>query len=143
MIEVWKDVPGYEGYQVSNQGNVRSLRYRGKNCIHLLSPGTDKKGYKRVVLSKNKKQTTFQIHRLVATAFIPNPQNLPQVNHKDKNTGNNRVDNLEWCSVKYNIDHAQGRLGVFEKYMKEHDIKQKVYWGEWYRKKRLNVTKIT
>ena len=138
MIEIWKPVPGYEGlYEVSDQGNVRSLNYRKTGKTFVMSPGVDKKGYKRVSLVKDKKHTTFQVHRLVASAFIPNPGNLPQVNHKDKNTGNNCVDNLEWCTNSYNIAHAQGRLGVFDKYVKENNILGKVKYADgiekgWY-----------
>lgn len=135
--EIWKDVPGYEGlYEVSNWGNVRSLNYRGKKGVHILSPGTDKKGYKRVILFKDDKGTTFQVHRLVASTFLVNPNNLPQVNHKDKNPGNNIVENLEWCSLKYNIDHKLGRIGRVEAYMKENNIKKKVYNAEYYRRKK-------
>lgn len=138
MIENWKPVPGYEGlYEVSDKGNVRSLNYRGNGETKLLSPALNKKGYKHVGLHKDKKTTTFQVHRLVALAFIPNPDNLPQVNHKDKNTGNNCVENLEWCDGIYNIRHAQGRLGVFENYIKNHNILGKIRYADgvekgWY-----------
>lgn len=103
MEEIWKDIVGYEGlYQVSNIGNVRSLNW--KNCGYAknlwLKPHN--KGYYQVELVKNKKKKTFVVHRLVSIAFIPNPENLPCVNHKDENKQNNCVENLEWCDYKYN-----------------------------------------
>lgn len=107
--EIWRDVVGYEGlYLISNMGRVRSLITngwtKGKNGI--LSPGTTRKGYSMVVLSKEGKPTSKAIHRLVAEAFIPNPLNLPQINHKDENKKNNKVENLEWCDAKYNTNYG-------------------------------------
>lgn len=107
MIEIWKDIPGYERlYQVSNLGNVRSLNYRRSGKSKLLKQGTDKKGYKQVGLWKNSKRKHYSVHRLVAIAFLPNPNNLPQVNHKDENKANNNIDNLEWCDAKYNNNYG-------------------------------------
>ena len=98
--EVWKDIEGYEGhYQVSNLGRVKSLK-RGNDKI--MSLRRYKGGYLLVNLCKNGEMKTFTIHRLVGQAFLPNPNNLPQINHKDEDKTNNRVENLEWCSVKYN-----------------------------------------
>lgn len=108
--EIWRDIKGYEGkYQVSNLGNVRSLMYhnaKGIKRISLLKPATDGKGYLRCALSKNNILTTFKVHRLVAQAFIPNPNNYPQINHIDGNKKNNKVDNLEWCTNSINQIHA-------------------------------------
>ena len=108
--EIWKDIKGYEGkYQVSNFGNVRSLMYhnaKGIKRISLLKPATDGSGYFRCALSKNNILTTFKVHRLVAQAFIPNPNNYPQINHIDGNKKNNRVENLEWCTNSMNQIHA-------------------------------------
>lgn len=102
--EIWKDIDGYDGlYQISNLGNVRSLKF-GK--IKLLKQINDKYGYKKVDLYKDRKTKTCKIHRLVAQAFIPNPNNLPEVNHKDENKSNNCVDNLEWCDRKYNMNYG-------------------------------------
>lgn len=108
--EIWKDIKGYEGkYQVSNFGNVRSLMYHNAKeikRISLLKPATDGSGYFRCALSKNNILTTFKVHRLVAQAFIPNPNNYPQINHIDGNKKNNRVENLEWCTNSMNQIHA-------------------------------------
>lgn len=96
--EIWRDVVGYEGlYKVSTEGNIKSIR-RNK----LLSPDTGRNGYKRVSLYKNKTIKHYSVHRLVAQAFIPNPNNLPQVNHKDEDKSNNCVSNLEWITHKDN-----------------------------------------
>ncbi len=111
-MEIWKDINGYEGlYQVSNLGRVRSFpRYGTTNCIHYLSTkiyGSNR--YVRVVLSKDDVRHSFSVHRLVAEAFLPNPNNLPMVNHKDEDSSNNCVDNLEWCDVKYNNTYGTAR----------------------------------
>ena len=102
MDEIWKDKKNYEGhYQVSNCGRVKSIKF-GKERI--LKLRTDKDGYFKVDLSKNNKLKTFTVHRLVAEAFLPNPYNLPCINHKDECKTNNNVNNLEWCNSKYNIN---------------------------------------
>jgi hypothetical protein len=102
MEEVWKEVIGYEGlYQVSNLGKVKSIK---KNI--LLKPVFDKRGYNMVSLYINGKGKTNKIHRIIAIAFIPNPENKPQVNHKDCNKNNNSVENLEWNTNRENIQHA-------------------------------------
>lgn len=106
-MEVWKDIKGYEGmYQVSNYGNVRSLDYRRMGAIKVLKPFNDKYGYKAICLVKNKQKHTFTVHRLVAIAFISNPNNYPCVNHKNEIRDDNRVENLEWCTVKYNTNYG-------------------------------------
>lgn len=102
MHEIWKDVVGWEGlYQVSNLGNIRTLHYTKPYLMH---PKPDKYGYVSVSLVKRNslKYKWCRVHRLVAEAFIPNPDNLPQVNHKDEDKTNNRADNLEWCTALYN-----------------------------------------
>ena len=105
--EIWKPVLGYEGlYEVSNWGRVKSLNYNHSGKEKILKPVTYKSGYLYVVLSKNNKRKHFLIHRLVAEAFIPNTDNLPQVNHKDENPLNNVVSNLEWCTSSYNINYG-------------------------------------
>lgn len=101
------DYTGY--YEISNFGQVRSLDrvvtdWRGEVLLKgkIKNSVSDADGYLVVSLHKEGKTSMFKIHRLVATAFIPNPENLPQVNHKDENKQNNKVDNLEWCTAKYN-----------------------------------------
>ena len=93
-------------YEVSNHGRVKSLNYRGHGEIRILKPRSDKNGYLTVALCKDGKVTAFKIHRLVSTAFIPNPDNLPVVNHIDEDKTNNHVENLEWCTQKYNNDYG-------------------------------------
>lgn len=106
MGEKWMPIEGYKGiYEVSNFGNVRSFSrksYNGK----LLAQREHKNGYLVVFLSKNGKRKAILVHRLVASAFVPNKDNLPQVNHKDENKRNNNAENLEWCSCAYNLSYG-------------------------------------
>lgn len=114
MQEIWKDIENYEGcYQVSNLGNVRSLTrkvhtFNGWRTTksQLLKPLKSNRNYYRVCLKSHQKNKYISIHRLVATAFIPNPNNYPVINHIDGNTANNKVDNLEWCTQSHNIKEA-------------------------------------
>lgn len=102
MKTIWRPIKGYENlYEISNTGQVRSLcgRY-GK--LNTLKQGVGSRGYLLVTLCNHGKQKSVNVHRLVADAFIPNPDNLPCVNHKDENKTNNNVSNLEWCSFFYN-----------------------------------------
>ena len=102
--EVWRDIEGYEGmYQVSDKGRVRSLKF-GKERI--LKPGRLKNDYLYVNLCKNGEAKKYYIHRLVAQAFLPNPDNLSQINHRDEIKTNNCVENLEWCDSKYNNNYG-------------------------------------
>lgn len=96
------DIKGYEGiYAITSCGKVWS--YKRKK---FLNPIRNQKGYERVFLSTNKGGKNFPIHKLVATAYIPNPNNFPQINHKDENKENNSVNNLEWCTNKYNSNYG-------------------------------------
>ena len=106
--QIWKDISGYEGkYQVSNTGKVRSLNYKRTRKSKVLKICTNKKdGYKRVMLFKNGKYKAYLVHRLVAQAFIPNPNNYPIINHKDENRSNNYYKNLEWCTYEYNNNYG-------------------------------------
>lgn len=114
-MENWKDIKGYEGfYQVSNLGRVRSLE-RDVYCQNGIVRHMEEKilvqclcgdGYPLVNLCKNGKKKNMLVHRLVAEAFLQNPENKPMVNHKNENPLNNCVDNLEWCTASYNINYG-------------------------------------
>lgn len=110
MIEIWKDIKGYEGkYQISNLGNVRSLYDENQICktprIKVLRL-CERSGYHTIALSMKGKRKSFQVHRLVAEAFIPNSENKPLINHIDENRKNNNVNNLEWCTQLENVRHS-------------------------------------
>lgn len=118
MNEIWKPVKDYEDlYDVSNFGRVRSLGMwvDGKNGSkrfvkgRVLRPGKNRYGYLYVGLCKDGVMKLYKVHRLVAMAFLPNPNDLPQVNHKDQNKENNCVENLEWCDGKYNTTYSIGK----------------------------------
>lgn len=103
-MEQWKNIKKYEGlYQCSSEGRIKSLKY-GKERI--LKTGKDRGGYLFVVLCKDKKTNICRVHRLVAEAFLDNPDNLPEVNHKDENPSNNNVNNLEFCDRIYNNNYG-------------------------------------
>ena len=118
MKEIWKDIKGYEGlYQVSNLGNILNIK---RNV--LMKKNNDKNGYEVLSLTnKNSERKGYKVHRLVAKAFIPNINNYPVVNHKNEIKNDNRVENLEWCSIKYNnlygkrISNIQKRVGKYDK----------------------------
>ena len=109
MEEIWKPIDKYEGYEVSNLGRIKSYKVDKVNGI-IMKPYKDTKGYLQIDISldgrKRNNRVHLLVHRLVATAFIPNINNLPQVNHKDENKENNRVENLEWCTNEYNINYG-------------------------------------
>lgn len=116
--EIWKDIKDYEGlYQVSNWGRVKSLNYLHHKKVAILKLYKNRFGYMRVILQKDGIVKNYFVHRLVATAFLENPENLPQVNHKDEDKTNNFVGtpennykdgNLEWCDCKYNTNYGTG-----------------------------------
>lgn len=110
MSECAKFIEGYEGlYSIDRNGRIYSHK---RNKYLSLKPASIN-GYVQVVLYKDGKVRMFGVHRLVAKTFIPNPNDLPVVNHRDNNRANNRVDNLEWCTQKENVHHAiaEGRHG--------------------------------
>ena len=112
--EIWKDVVGFEGiYKISNIGNLKSIQRnmkRGRGTVlvkdRIIKQATSMYGYKTVVLCKNNVHYNKRVHRLVAQAFIPNPMNLPFVNHIDGIKTNNKISNLEWCTASENGLHA-------------------------------------
>ena len=107
MQEIWKAIEGTGGkYEVSNTGKVRSLNYLGHGKTQELKLAEDHKGYLRVRIFYGKKRRTEKVHRLVAIAFIPNPGNKPEVNHKDGNKKRNYDWNLEWSTTSENTQHA-------------------------------------
>lgn len=120
MIEIWRDVvydgEGYTNlYQVSNLGRIKSLNYHCSGKKRILKPIKDGRGYMFVILHKNKEKKHLLIHRIVASAFLPNPENKPDVNHKDEDKTNNFVGtpendykdgNLEWCDKEYNNNYG-------------------------------------
>lgn len=100
--EIWKDIPGYEGYYiVSSLGRVYSVK---KKLLKV--PWLTQRGYHEIALYRNTDRKVWKVHRIVAVAFIPNPNHKPQVNHLDGNKINNRLDNLEWVTAKENVIHA-------------------------------------
>ena len=115
MEEIWKPITGFEGmYEVSNLGRVKSCKRtrlsKAKSISQvrerILKQRSDKNGYLEVALCRDGKLHFFRCHRLVASAFIPNPDHLPVINHKDENVSNNIVTNLEWCSVSFNTSYS-------------------------------------
>ena len=115
-VEIWKSLKflGYPDYEVSNMGQVKSLErvviYKdGRKHLYkekILKPSNDKDGYLLVGLYKNRKMKTFKVHRIVCLAFLENPDNLPQINHKNEIKTDNRVENLEWITPKENTNYG-------------------------------------
>ena len=148
--EIWRPVVGYEGlYEVSSYGRVRSLdKYDSRNRFRkgrILTLYTETGGYLRAHLSSNGKAKHHSVHRLVAEAFIPNPDNLPEINHIDEDKINNRADNLEFCNRKYNVNYGTRtdrmrdtkiKNGTYtglsrEEYMKKWNQENKEYHKKW------------
>lgn len=125
-MEIWKDIQGFEGrYQVSTLGQIKSLRRffiqskgirEGKKQgipEKILTPHTDDRGYVMAFLYNGVSRKCIKVHRIVAKHFIPNPENLKEINHKDGNKANNSIENLEWCTRSENINHAL-KTGLFK-----------------------------
>ena len=106
-MEIWKDIKGYEKmYQISNLGNVKSLKRKYCRNDKILKQAINKKGYKICALNKNRKIKSYIVHRLIALSFIKNEFNKPQINHKNGIKTDNRIENLEWCTNSENQLHA-------------------------------------
>ena len=109
MNEEWKNIDGWEGrYQISSMGRVRTNNYKRTGKVKIMNGVTDIRGYKNIAFREGgagSKQKHFMVHRLVAKAFIPNPNNKPFVNHLNGNRSDNRVENLEWCTKEENEIH--------------------------------------
>lgn len=132
MKEIWKDITGYEGlYLISNTGLVKSNQGR----VRLMKFKTDKDGYLHIGLTKNRKQRTFRVHRIVAEMFLENPNKLPEVNHKDLNKQNNNSNNLEWIDSRKNKQHYHkdekkntGVLLIGKSYRAQFTVNRKLYY---------------
>lgn len=110
MKEIWKTVVTpdgiYKNYMVSSLGRIKSLNYHGGRKEKILRPYNDGYGYLKIDIRENGVRKTYRIHRLVAYAFIPNIDQLPEINHRDEDKHNNVVTNLEWCTREYNINYG-------------------------------------
>jgi hypothetical protein len=127
MKEIWKDIKGYIGnYQVSNLGRIRSLNRKSWNGTgwfikkgQIIKLQKSNSNYSCVLLWNNNKRKNFWVHKLVALHFIPNPEDKPEVNHKDGNKQNNNINNLEWCTRSENRSHAW-KNGLFSENHREY-----------------------
>lgn len=112
-IEEWRDIKGFEGYQISSFGRIKSLEkidYLGHHRKEkILKPSKTKDGYLKVALCKDGEKKSYYIHRLVGNAFLQNPYNLPLINHINEIKTDNRVENLEWCDSTYNVRYSQAK----------------------------------
>lgn len=119
-MEEWKDIQGYEGlYQVSTLGRIKGLPRKNRKREIILKPIIHN-GYEQVYLCKSGVKKYHSVHRLVAIAFIPNIDNLPYVNHVNENKADNNIENLEWCTAKYNTNYGTGMKRRIEKQKNDH-----------------------
>jgi len=114
--EEWRDIDGYEGmYMISNMGRIKSLARKGVLFDRIIKSKPTRTGYHIIGLRKGESRTFYLVHRLVAQAFLPNPNNLPEVNHKDEDLNNNTLDNLEWVTPKQNCNYGTRNQRISEK----------------------------
>ncbi len=107
MEEIWRNIKGFEGlYQVSNFGRIKSLNYRHTKKERIMKLSVNNCGYLYVNFHIEGKNRVYMVHRLVAETFIPNPKGYKQVNHINEDKTDNRVENLEWCTAKYNVNYG-------------------------------------
>ena len=125
MREKSLDFLGFPNYTITDDGKVFCLNYHREGYKKELKPGI-RRGYNKITLCKDGKEKNISIHRLVALAFIPNPDNLPIINHKDENPSNNMVGNLEWCSIKYNNTYGTRLERVSKKNLNRKDLSKPV-----------------
>lgn len=139
MKEIWKDIEGYVGlYQVSNLGRVKSLVGKEER---FLRPGSNRTRYFNVVLYKERIKRSAYMHRLLAITFIPNPENKREVNHKNGDRGDNRLENLEWTTTRENALHGHSRHNKTSKFagVSLLDRKKLKKWGAHIRARRRNI----
>ena len=133
MQELWKEIPGFEGkYEVSNLGRIKSFhKWKRAKCPeeYILKASLANNGYCQVTLYNGNVRKKFLVHRLVAEAFIPNPEGLPHINHKDENRENNYAGNLEWCTPLYNNRYGTAKFRAMMTRGKP--VKQCMLSGEW------------
>lgn len=143
--EIWRDVLGYEGfYKISNLGRLMSLNRTDKKGSNIIMKPYQSRGYFQVNLKVKGIRKMKHIHRLIAIAFIPNPENKPHINHIDGNKGNNSMSNLEWCTPQENVRHAYDILNVINKRRKlsKEDVFYILSLGNFSDKKSLELSKI-
>lgn len=134
MQEIWEYIEGTnKRYMVSNLGNVKTLCFKEPR---LLTITTQASGYKYVMLQIDKKNVNFRLHRLVAKAFVPNPNNYKEINHIDGNKANNCANNLQWCTRAFNNSYSYRVLGVKRKYRPMSEA-QKQYFSQLYKGRKL------
>lgn len=122
--EIWKDIPGYEGYyQASNLGRIKSFYKNGK----ILNPSINMHGYKQIVLINHNGRKTWTIHRIIAKTFIPNIYNKPFINHINGIKTDNNINNIEWCTASENIIHGF-KIGLIKRNKNEKSKSSKLSW---------------
>lgn len=140
MTEIFKDVLNYEGlYQVSNLGRIKSLGNDKNKKEKILKNHKDKYGYEYTIFSSKGKPKRFLVHRLVGQNFIYNLNNFPCINHKDGKKSNNKVNNLEWCTQKENVNHAYRKKLIIKKLQKKDILNIRyLYKNKQYTKEKLS-----